>query len=176
MPGGAFEEGDWAGEIGRGSTEAIGCLYDAHAASLYAYARALGAPPDEAEDVLQEVFARLMRRPPRGARVRSWRAYLFAATRNEYFRLGRRMFRKREVGISSMSDTLEAASPGSAESAAAVEEALSRLPRAQREVVVMKVFGGLTFEEIADAMGTRMGTAASRYRYGIEKLKAALGS
>jgi RNA polymerase sigma-70 factor, ECF subfamily len=73
-----------------------------------------------------------------------------------------------------LSAALEAAPGASPESAVAVEEALSRLPRAQREVVVMKVFGGLTFDEIAAAMGGSQNTAASRYRYGIEKLKAAL--
>ena len=167
----APDEKDWAEELAHGGTEALGRLYDAYAPRLYAYARALGAPPAEAEDILHEVFVALVRRPPRPGHVRSWRAFLFVATRHEFYRLGRRLLRKREVGLEGMAETLEALSGGSAESAHAVEEALAGLPRAQREVVVMKVFGGLTFEEIGEATGTTINTAASRYRYAIEKLK-----
>jgi RNA polymerase sigma-70 factor (ECF subfamily) len=47
--------------------------------------------------------------------------------------------------------------------------------RAQREVVLMKVYGGLTFVEIAGAMGTSLNTAAARYRYAIGKLRKLLG-
>jgi len=45
------------------------------------------------------------------------------------------------------------------------------LPVAQREVVVLHIWGGLTFEEVAQAIGVSPNTAASRYRYALEKLR-----
>jgi hypothetical protein len=50
------------------------------------------------------------------------------------------------------------------------------LPAAQREVIALKIDGGLTFAEIAAVIGTSANTAASRYRYALEKLRAALAT
>ena len=60
---------------------------------------------------------------------------------------------------------------GSRETAMALQSALKSLPDEQREVVVLKIWGQLTFEEAAAVIGISPNTAASRYRYGIEKLK-----
>jgi RNA polymerase sigma-70 factor (ECF subfamily) len=56
----------------------------------------------------------------------------------------------------------------------AVRQAVMALPREQREVVVLHVWGGLTFEEVGRATGVAANTAASRYRYGLEKLRKAM--
>ncbi|MCA1596341.1 MAG: hypothetical protein LC772_07955, partial [Chloroflexi bacterium] len=55
-----------------------------------------------------------------------------------------------------------------------LRDRFARLPVEQREVLALKVFQGLTFKEIARATGISINTAASRYRYGIEKLREAL--
>ncbi|HZL35245.1 MAG TPA: sigma factor-like helix-turn-helix DNA-binding protein [Tepidisphaeraceae bacterium] len=60
------------------------------------------------------------------------------------------------------------------ELAEAVEFSLSQLPTEQREVVVMKIWGGLTFGQIAKAIGVSPNTAASRYRYALQRLEAEL--
>ena len=60
---------------------------------------------------------------------------------------------------------------GSRETAMALQSALKSLPDEQREVVVLKIWGQLTFEEAAAVIGISPNTAASRYRYGLEKLK-----
>jgi RNA polymerase sigma-70 factor (ECF subfamily) len=57
----------------------------------------------------------------------------------------------------------------------AIEQVLRSLPPEQREVVHLKTFEGLTFQEIADVTETSINTIASRYRYAIEKLRAAFG-
>ena len=62
-----------------------------------------------------------------------------------------------------------------AELRSAVEAALAQLPEEQREVVVMKVWGGLTFAQIAEALHLSLNTATSRYRYGMQKLETLLG-
>ncbi|HXI51758.1 MAG TPA: sigma factor-like helix-turn-helix DNA-binding protein, partial [Candidatus Saccharimonadales bacterium] len=53
-------------------------------------------------------------------------------------------------------------------------EALAELPTEQRAVVHLKLWEGLTFEAIAEALGLPLNTAASRYRYAIDKLRQRL--
>ena len=52
-----------------------------------------------------------------------------------------------------------------------MQDAMSRLPAMYREVITLKVWGGLTFAEIADTLGIPANTAASRYRYGLIELR-----
>jgi len=56
----------------------------------------------------------------------------------------------------------------------AIERALLALPAEQREVVHLKIYEGMTLQEIADATGESINTVASRYRYAIEKMRAHL--
>jgi RNA polymerase sigma-70 factor (ECF subfamily) len=53
-----------------------------------------------------------------------------------------------------------------------VAAALARIPDEQREVIVLRIFEGLSFREIAAVSGQSINTVASRYRYGIEKMRA----
>lgn len=57
------------------------------------------------------------------------------------------------------------------ERARLLQAALSRLPEAQREVITLKIWGGLSFAEIATALDVPPNTAASRYRYALEELR-----
>jgi RNA polymerase sigma-70 factor (ECF subfamily) len=66
------------------------------------------------------------------------------------------------------------AAPERDERRAAVEAALAHLPEDQRTVLVLKVWGGLTFPQIADALSIPANTAASRYRYALDKLRTLL--
>ena len=60
------------------------------------------------------------------------------------------------------------------EDAAIIEQALGQLPPEQREVLVLRIWGELTFAEIATALGDSINTVASRYRYGLEALRRIL--
>jgi RNA polymerase sigma-70 factor (ECF subfamily) len=55
-----------------------------------------------------------------------------------------------------------------------IVDALRRLPQAQREVLVLKIWGGLTFEEISETLEVSANTAASRYRYALDHLRESL--
>ncbi len=61
-----------------------------------------------------------------------------------------------------------------AERRAALEAAMRGLPEQQREVLVMKIWGGLTFPQVAQALDISANTAASRYRYALAKLHGQL--
>jgi RNA polymerase sigma-70 factor, ECF subfamily len=61
-----------------------------------------------------------------------------------------------------------------AETRALLEQAVRSLPEHLRDVVALRIWGGLTFAEVAAATGCPLNTAASRYRYGIEALRQRL--
>lgn len=141
-------------------------LYEAHGRALLAYACAFLRDPSDAEDVVHQVFLRLLRDGVSVAALSP--GYLFRAVRNGALNDIRQ--RSREVGLDGEAQWLESPS-GSKETALALQSALETLPEEQREVIVLRVWGQLTFEEIGGVVGIPPNTAASRYRYGLAKLK-----
>ena len=139
-------------------------LYEIHGRGLLAYACALLHDPSEAEDVLHQVFLHLLRD---GATEISSAGYLFRAVRNRV--LNHLRGRSREVALDGEAQWLDGPS-GSTEIALALQSALRTLPEEQREVIVLRVWGQLTFDEVARVVGVSPNTAASRYRYGLAKL------
>jgi len=144
-------------------------LYQAKAAGLILYGRALGLSHGEAEDVLQETFLALLRlaeRPEEPERycVRSFRNAALNHRRSLWRRLTRELESRR---------WFERAPDESASEQAAMR-CLAELPPAQREVIVLKIWNRCTFEAIGDLLEISPNTAAGRYRYGLEKLRACL--
>jgi len=141
-------------------------LYERHGRALLAYACALLRDPSAAEDVLHQVFLNVLR----GKTVIDGEPlhYLFRAIRNTALNHIRGQSREAELA----GDGVWLESPdGSTETSLALQSALRMLPAEQREVVVLKIWGQLTFEEAAAVIGISANTAASRYRYGLEKLR-----
>jgi RNA polymerase sigma-70 factor (ECF subfamily) len=144
-------------------------LYEQHGRVLLAYACSLVRSVAEAEDLVHQVFTRLLRGdvvitgPPL--------AYLCRAIRNTA--LNQRRTWHRETALDDDVRWLEAPA-GLEDSALAIERSMARLPLQQREVVILHVWGGLTFAEIADTLSISANTAASRYRYALGKLREAL--
>jgi len=141
-------------------------LYERHGRALLAYACALLRDPSAAEDVLHQVFLNVLR--GRAAIDGDPVPYLFRAIRNTA--LNHIRGQSREVELAGAGVWLESPD-GSTEESLALQSALATLPAEQREVVVLKIWGQLTFEEAAAVIGVSPNTAASRYRYGLEKLK-----
>jgi RNA polymerase sigma-70 factor (ECF subfamily) len=150
----------------------VGHLYDRFGASLYRYALMLLADPSAAEDVIQQVFAALLK-PGVASSIESEANYLRRAVRNECYMTLRRGKRRREDAAAS--PLLEAASgEASADQRLVVERALRDLPPEQREVVHLHVFEGMTFQEIAGATAESINTVASRYRYALARMRQLL--
>jgi RNA polymerase sigma-70 factor (ECF subfamily) len=144
-------------------------LYEAKAAELVLYGRALGLSHLEAEDVLQDTFVALLERSvvpanPEHYCVRSYRNRALNYRRSFWRRLTRELESRR---------WFEPAPGETAEERAAMH-GLARLPPEQREVVVLKIWHRYTFEEIGRLIGASANTAAGRYRYGLEKLRSYL--
>lgn len=144
-------------------------LYDAAAAQLVLYGRALGLSHAEAEDVLHDTFRVLLALP----RVpREPRCYLVRTFRNRALNHRRSLWRRWRREFESLGWFEQDGGESPAERAAVA--GLGQLPGAQREVIVLKLWHSLTFEEIGGILGVSPNTAAGRYRYGLQKLRALL--
>lgn len=140
-------------------------LYDRFGARLFRTARRLLNDEHAAEDAVQDVFAALARSHANLAAVTDWTAYLFASLRHATARIGERLVRRPE------SLTVDPAASQAPSGDASLERALAELPAEQREVLALKFEGGLTFDQIGLQLGISANTAASRYRYALEKLR-----
>ena len=141
-------------------------LYDAKAAELILYGRALGLSHAEAEDVVQETFLALMEKP---CAPQQPEHYCLRSFRNRALNYRRSLWRrlKRELEAHRWFEKSPAESP--AERVAM--RSLAALPVEQREVIVLKFWHRCTFEEIGELLGISPNTAAGRYRYGLQKIK-----
>ncbi len=150
----------------------LAAAYEACAGPLYRYLVSLLGSVEEAEDALQEIFLNLLRRLPQGE-VRDLRSYLFRAARNEA--ITRRRASSSRNTHSPLSWIDRAACP-EVDRAAEIDlsRALQSLPLEQREVVVLKLSEGFTFQEIGGVLHISPNTAASRYRLGLARLRVLL--
>lgn len=157
--------------LAAGQPEGFAALYDRLGRSLLRVARAMLHDSTEAEDALQDVFVQLARHRGRLAQVRDLDAHVFAILRHM---VGQRVKHQRRER-----HHLRRLGPVEDVRAAPVEsddlqEALESLPLEQREVIALKLDGGLTFAQVAEVLQISPNTAASRYRYALDKLRRAL--
>ena len=152
-------------------------LYDEHAQALYAYLLNLTRDKADTRDLLQEVFVKLARQPDLLDGVREERAFLIRLAHNAAIDLMRRRGTRdktRDQFAEIISPFAPAGDPDQQAFRAALAEALAELPADQRAVVHLKLWEELTFEAIAAALDIPPNTAASRYRYGLDKLREQL--
>jgi RNA polymerase sigma-70 factor (ECF subfamily) len=150
-------------------------LYDEHAQPLFAFL--LNFTRDEADtrDLLQEIFVKLAREPKLLDGVREERAFLIRLAHNAAIdlmrRRGTRDRTKENFAAEAISIFAPVNDPDENVFREELAEALGELPEEQRAVVHLKLWEGLTFEEIAAALEISPNTAASRYRYALDKLR-----
>jgi RNA polymerase sigma-70 factor (ECF subfamily) len=153
-------------------------LYDEHAQPLFAFL--LNFTRDEADtrDLLQEIFVKLAREPKLLVGVREERAFLIRLAHNAAIDLIRRRGSRERTKENFAAETIPIYAPTNNPDEKVFREelavALGELPVEQRAVVHLKLWGELTFEEIAAALEIPPNTAASRYRYGLDKLRGRL--
>ncbi len=150
----------------------MGCpwreIFDRHGPALVLYARQWAGVPSDAEDIVQEAFLKMIRRakfPDDPV------AYLFATVRRAALDQRRCTARRnaREQQAAAQRPWFDTPSIALEENES-IEAGLRSLPEPQREVVVMKIWGGLTFAAIGQVLEISPNTAASRYRYAIKAL------
>ena len=135
------------------------------------FARQQARSEADAEDLVQEALAEALRR---GGDAPPPPALVFATIHRRAIDWARR--EDRRAGRES---AIQDSAPGGwfdtsvedRERAQLIQDAMGKLKPEYREVITLKVWGGLTFAEIADALDIPANTAASRYRYGLEELR-----
>jgi RNA polymerase sigma-70 factor (ECF subfamily) len=156
-------------------------IYDQHSGAVYATAFTVLANPAQAQDVVQEVFMRLWRRPDDFDAARGSLAnYLRMMARSRAVDLWRearvagrardrmKVLAARDEG---RPDDRPALAVELRRDRAVVLRALARIPAVQRQAIVMAYWGGLTADEIAARSGVPVGTVKSRIRLGLMKLR-----
>ena len=154
---------------------AVELMWNRYASDLFAYLLVVLCSRHDAEDVLQTIFVKIAQKRNRLAKARNLDAYVFRIARNEASRFINR--RKRERNVKSLDESWLIVPEGHKEEDELGEElqaALARLPQQQREVIVMKIYRQKTFLEVSRLLGLSQNTVASRYRYGMEKLRTLL--
>jgi len=153
-------------------------LYDEHAQALFAFLLNFTRHEADTHDLLQELFIKLAKRPELLDGVRDERAFLLRLAHNLAIDLIRRRGTREKNYEQLAREPLAVFAPTDAPDEGAFREALAaalgELPAEQREVVHLKLWEGLTFEQIADLLAIPLNTAASRYRYGLDKLRLRL--
>jgi RNA polymerase sigma-70 factor (ECF subfamily) len=144
-----------------------------HGSKLLLFARQQARNPHDAEDLVQEAFVRIWRLYGHTGEVAP--GLVYRAIRRlaiDWARsIDRRIIREQKTFeltplSSAFEDTLE-----KDEQQKALLRAVDRLPDEQKEVLTLKIWGELTFDEIARTLDASLNTVASRYRYALQKLK-----
>jgi RNA polymerase sigma-70 factor (ECF subfamily) len=152
--------------------------YDEHAQALFAFLLNLTRNEADTRDLLQALFVKLATRPDLLDGVRDERGFLLRTAHN----LAVDLVRRRDTRARNYEAFAAEAVAVFAPAADADEqvfrerlaEALGELPVEQRAVVHLKLWEGLTFEAIAELLEIPLNTGASRYRYGLDKLRERL--
>jgi RNA polymerase sigma-70 factor (ECF subfamily) len=163
-------------QLAEGDESALARLFDLTAARLVRYAEMLSGRREDAEDALQVAMIKLAQNPERLASADQPWAYFVRMVRNETLKLGesRRSRSKLVELLWSWASKPKFWSLPDDDWREQVQAAVKRLPPEQAEVVVLKIWEELTFAEIAEVLGESLNTAASRYRYALEKLSRSL--
>jgi RNA polymerase sigma-70 factor (ECF subfamily) len=167
-----------------GDREALARFYDAYAPLAFGLIRRLVGDPDEAADVLQDVFWELWRAageydPSRGSPA----AWVTVRARSRGIDRMRAARRRDEMLVPGTTEPLAAMADPRAEDPAtavsdrwAVRGALAALPDSQREVIELAYLGGLTQSEISLRLRQPLGTVKTRIRLGMERLRELMGA
>jgi RNA polymerase sigma-70 factor (ECF subfamily) len=158
---GPFEEGTIDAEL-------LGRLLDRHGPALALYAAQWAESP---EDCVQEAFVELARQRTVPGHVVGW---LYRVVKNRALNAARKARRRREREAKSVAGRIVIdRHPATFDrgDAAAVVEALDHMTDGDRELIVMRIWGGLTFEEIAAAQSVAVSSAHRQYGRALEKLR-----
>ncbi len=153
-------------------------LYDEHAQALFGFLLNFTRNEDDTRDLLQELFVKLARQPGLIRRARDPRAFLLRLAHNAAIDLMRRRGARDRAGNRLAAEVVTvfapATDPDEQAFGAALNAALAELPSEQRAIVHLKLWEALTFEQIAETLNISPNTAASRYRYAVDKLRERL--
>ncbi len=173
------EEKELIRRFNAGQSQAMHFIYERYKIALSRVARALLNDPTGVEDVLHDVFVRFAGQSGRFRLKGSLKGYLTICVANRARNVNQQArpvdperFRSARMSHQEASHPVQVAERG--ELLQTLVSALRQLPEEQRQVVTLHVLGDLRFREIAKMFKLSIHTVQSRYRYGLQKLKALL--
>jgi RNA polymerase sigma-70 factor (ECF subfamily) len=152
------------------NTDEIETLYRQHGAALLLFASAISGDRGRAQDAVHQVFLKAIENGSVSQAINK-KAYLFACVRNAVLNDAKVQDRTMRLDVNSAWFSPPGRDYTGEQN---LRRALGKLPDDQREVIVLHVWGELTFSEIADLLGVSSNTAASRYRYALAKLRGSM--
>jgi len=168
--------------IAAGDRDAFSRFYDLASPLAFGLIRRVLRDPEAAAEVLQEVFWQVWLEAPQYDPKRgSPEAWLVMRARTRAIDRLRSMRRRDRTFVAPLDESVARRDHGSAENPAVMAEhrdlvqtALAQLPEAQRRVIELAFFEGLTQSEISLKLGEPLGTVKTRARLGLERLRSAL--
>jgi RNA polymerase sigma-70 factor (ECF subfamily) len=147
---------------------ALGGLYRLHAPALRLFARSWA---DRADDVVHDAFLRLARQHPWPENPVAW---LYQVVRNRCRELARQEERRQRHETRARPSAYWFSTADELIDGRVATECLSALDDDEREVIIARIWGGLTLEEISDLVGSSIATVHRRYQSGLTRLRAKL--
>lgn len=159
-----------------GDEQAFVCLYDRYVQQLALFLRRFVRDQALADDLLQTTFLSFVRARGRYVATAGVRAWIFSIAANAARDALRRRGVRREEPLGPDIERLEGPSAAMRDPAMtrAIEDALRQLPPDQAEAVLLHKLHGLSFPEVAVALGTSVGAAKVRAHRGYQRLKSLL--
>ncbi|MDE3198057.1 MAG: sigma-70 family RNA polymerase sigma factor [Acidobacteriota bacterium] len=169
----AVEDADLIGRVRKGDVEAFNLLVSRWEKRVFNYLLRLTGNPEDSMDLSQDVFLKAyqsIRKLDDTARFGAW---LFRIAHNEAYSMFRKRRPEADAGDTDLIEREPARGPHP-DLTIAVTSALGRLTPEQREAVVLKVYEGFKFEEMAEILGTPVSTVKSRLYTALDLLKTDL--
>lgn len=171
----ALTDAELVARAAAGDAEGLGELFDRHAGRMKSLALRIVRNPEDAEDVVQEVFVQAWRQAERfDARRGNVVAWLSIMTRSRALDRWRRLATRRETAVTEAYPLEAPPSAGDAPTSWAARTALLDLPEDQRGPLELAYWEGLSQSEIAERLGVPLGTIKTRMRLGLKRLRDVL--
>ena len=167
-------------EVSAGQVARLAVLFERYHRPLFRYFVSMNGDREQAEDLVQEVFFRMLRYRTSYDPAQSFTAWMYQIARNAGVDQVRKRGAAQVVDIDTFTDRraeLVSASPGPEESAsrgqdlALLRRAMDQLPEDKREILVLSRFQGMKHEDIAEVLGCEVGTVKVRVYRAIRALE-----
>jgi len=173
-------------EVGAGQVARLAVLFERYHRPLFRYFISMNGHREQAEDLVQEVFFRMLRYRTSYDPAQSFTAWMYQIARNAGVDQVRKMRTAEVVDIDAVNQRgtfadrrmeLVSASPGPEESVsrgqdlALLRRAMDQLPEDKREILVLSRFQGMKHEDIAEVLGCEVGTVKVRVYRAIRALE-----
>ncbi|MFH1075168.1 MAG: sigma-70 family RNA polymerase sigma factor [Candidatus Firestonebacteria bacterium] len=164
--------------MGNDNPAALEIIYDHLGNKIFHYLLCILCSKEKAEDVMQNLFVSIVEKRDKISKVSNITGYIFMMAKNQAIDYIRAAKKERIFKEEDLSNVLCLKEPDKEEKDKTIRkdiaEAINSLPLKQKEVISMKIFQEMTFEEISKTLNISINTISGRYRYGINKLRRKL--